>query len=327
MTSEKKKVVILTGSWYWEKVNLLEESGVAAKKVLDGKEDLFYAECRDAQAVVPGLAPITRPMMEKAPHLLIIAAHGVGYNNVDIAAADELGILVTNIPGANSDAVAEFAFGFMLTLVRFFPQVWEEMKRGGWRRPDFWGTELRGKTLGIIGLGQIGSRVSKLGNAFGMTVLANDPYLLEKSFHEAGAEAAEKDKVISQADFLSLHTPLTSETRKLIAGRELSLMKPTAFLLNTARGGVVDESALLAALDGGKICGAAIDVFEKEPPEDRALARHPRVITAPHIAGLTNEARYRMGRGASERILCVFRGQTPPNVVNNPVNPRYLRKE
>jgi D-3-phosphoglycerate dehydrogenase len=166
-----------------------------------------------------------------------------------------------------------------------------------------------------------------LGNAFGMTVLANDPYLLEKSFHEAGAEAAEKDRVISQADFLSLHTPLTSETRKLIAGRELSLMKPTAFLLNTARGGVVDESALLAALDGGKICGAAIDVFEKEPPEDRALARHPRVITAPHIAGLTNEARCRMGLGASERILCAFRGETPPNVVNKPVNPRYLRKE
>ena len=202
----------------------------------------------------------------------------MGYNNVEVAAADELGILVTNIPGANSDAVAEFAFGFMLALIRFFPRVWEEMRRGGWRRPDFWGTELRGKTLGIIGLGQIGSRVSKLGNAFGMRVLANDPYLPAKNFHEAGAEAAEKDGVISQADFLSLHTPLTSETRKLIAGREPPLMKPTAFLINTARGGVVDENALLAALDGGKICGAAIDVFENEPPEDRCLVRHPRVI-------------------------------------------------
>ena len=327
MNSDRKKVMILTGSWYWERVNLLEENGVAVKKVRDGKEDLFYAECREAQAVVPGLTPITRPMMEKSPHLLIIAAHGVGYNNVDIAAADELGILVTNIPGANSDAVAEFAFGFMLTLVRFFPQVWEEMRKGGWRRPDFWGTELRGKTLGIIGLGQIGSRVSKLGRAFGMKVLAFDPYISERSFREAGAEAAEKDTVISQADFLSLHTPLTSETRKLIAGRELSLMKPTAFLLNTARGGVVDEDALLAALNGGRISGAAIDVFEQEPPADRALVGHPRVITAPHIAGLTNEARYRMGRGASERILCAFRGETPPNVVNNPVNPRYLRKE
>ena len=147
-----------------------------------------------------------------------------------------------------------------------------------------------------------------------------------KSFREAGAEAAEKDRVISQADFLSLHTPLTSETRKMIAGRELSLMKPTAFLINTARGGVVDENALLAALDGGKISGAAIDVFENEPPEDRALVRHPRVITAPHIAGLTNEARYRMGLGASERILCAFRGETPPDVVNKPVNPRYLQE-
>lgn len=326
MTSEKKKVIVLPCSWYWERVNLLEENGVEVRRVPDGREDLFYAECREAQAVVPGLNTITRPMMEQAPHLLIIAAHGVGYNNVDIAAADELGILVTNNPGANSDAVAEFAFGFMLTLVRFFPQVWEEMRKGGWRRPDFWGTELRGKTLGIIGLGQIGSRVSKLGRAFGMKVLAFDPYISDQSFRDAGAEAAEKNQVVSQADFLTLHTPLTAETRKMIGGQELSLMKPTAFLINTARGGVVDESALLAALNGGQISGAALDVFENEPPAERALVQHPRVITAPHIAGLTNEARYRMGRGASERILCAFRGETPPNVVNNPVNPRYRQK-
>jgi D-3-phosphoglycerate dehydrogenase len=327
MTIDKKKVLVLTGSWYWEKVNLLEESGVEVKRVPDGREDLFLAECRDAQAVVPGLNTITRAMMERSPRLLIVAAHGVGYNNVDIAAADELGILVTNVPGANSDAVAEFAFGFMLTLVRFFPQVWEEMRKGGWRRPDFWGTELRGKTLGIIGLGQIGSRVSRLGNAFGMKVLAFDPYITDRSFGDAGAEAAGKDRVVSQADFLTLHTPLTAETRKMVGKPELSRMKPAAFLINTSRGEVVDETALLEALDSGQISGAALDVFETEPPADRALVEHPRVVTAPHMAGLTNEARYRLGRGASERILCAFRGETPPNVVNNPVNPRYLRKE
>lgn len=327
MNMDKKKVLVLTGSWYWEKVNLLEENGVEVKRVPDGREDLFFAECRDAQAVVPGLNTITREMMERSPRLLIVAAHGVGYNNVDIAAADELGILVTNVPGANSDAVAEFAFGFMLTLVRFFPQVWEEMRKGGWRRPDFWGTELRGKTLGIIGLGQIGSRVSRLGNAFGMKVLAFDPYITDRSFRDAGAEAAGKERVVSHADFLTLHTPLTAETRKMIGKPELSRMKPAAFLINTSRGGVVDENALLGALNSGQISGAALDVFETEPPADRALVGHPRVVTAPHMAGLTNEARYRLGRGASERILCAFRGETPPNVVNNPVNPRYLRKE
>jgi D-3-phosphoglycerate dehydrogenase len=326
MTIDKKKVLVLTGSWYWEKVNLLEESGVEVKRVPDGREDLFFAECRDAQAVVPGLNTITRAMMERSPRLLIVAAHGVGYNNVDIAAADELGILVTNVPGANSDAVAEFAFGFMLTLVRFFPQVWEEMRKGGWRRPDFWGTELRGKTLGIIGLGQIGSRVSRLGNAFGMKVLALDPYITDRSFSDAGAEAAGKERVVSQADFLTLHTPLTAETRKMVGKTELSRMKPAAFLINTSRGEVVDETALLEALDSGQISGAALDVFETEPPADRALVEHPRVVTAPHMAGLTNEARYRLGRGASERILCAFRGETPPNVVNNPVNPHYLRQ-
>ena len=326
MNLKRKKVLVLTASWYWERVNLLEESGVTVRKVPDGEENVFLAECRDAQAVVPGLNSLTRSMMEQAPHLLIISAHGVGYNNVDISAADELGILVTNIPGANSDAVAEFTVGFMLTLIRFFPQVWEEMRKGGWRRPGLWGTELRGKTLGIIGLGQIGSRVSKLGNAFGMKVYAFDPYLSERNFRDAGATALEKDKVISQADFLTLHTPLTAETHKMIAGRELSLMKPTAFLINTARGGVVDEGALLVALDGGQISGAAIDVFEQEPPVESGLVQHPRVLTAPHVAGLTNEARYRLGLGASERILCAFRGEIPQDVVNNPVNPRYLRQ-
>jgi D-3-phosphoglycerate dehydrogenase / 2-oxoglutarate reductase len=326
MISETKKVIVLTGSWYWEKVNLLENSGVEVRRVLDGREDLFYAECGDVQAIVPGLTAITRPMMEKSSKLLIIAAHGVGYNNVDMAAADDLGILVTNIPGANSDAVAEFVFGFMLNLIRYFPQAWEEMKKGGWRRPGLWGTELRGKTLGIIGLGQIGRRVSRLGGAFGMKVLANDPYIPAKDFHDAGAEEADMERVIAQADFLTLHTPLTDETRRMIGPRELSRMKPSGFLINTARGGIVDEGALVAALDSGKIAGAAIDVFEKEPPDDRTLGEHPRVISAPHMAGLTNEARYRLGIGASERILCALRGEMPANVVNQPKNPRYLKK-
>jgi D-3-phosphoglycerate dehydrogenase len=326
MASDKKKVIVLTGSWYWERVNLLAESGVEAKKVLDGREDLFYSECRDAQAVVPGLAAVTRAMMEKASCLLIIAAHGVGYNNVDIAAADDLGILVTNIPGSNSDAVAEFVFGFMLTLIRHFPQAWEEMKRGGWRKPEFWGSELRGKTLGIIGLGQIGRRVSKLGGAFGMKVLASDPYISPKDFQDAGAEPADKETVVSQADFLTLHTPLNEETRGIIGPKEFTRMKPTAFLINTARGGIVEEGDLITALNTGKIRGAAIDVFEKEPPKDRSLAGHPKVISAPHMAGLTNEARYRMSMGASERILHAFRGELPANVVNQPKNPRYVRK-
>jgi D-3-phosphoglycerate dehydrogenase / 2-oxoglutarate reductase len=326
MAIDKKKVIVLTGSWCWEEVNLLEKSGVEVKRVLDGREDLFYSECRDVQAIVPGLTAVTRPMMEKSSELLIIAAHGVGYNNVDIPSADDLGILVTNIPGANSDAVAEFVFGFMLTLVRYFPQIWEEMKRGGWRRPEFWGSELRGKTLGIIGLGQIGRRVSKLGGAFGMKVLASDPYISPKDFQDAGAEPADKETVVSKADFLTLHTPLNEETRGMIGPKEFTRMKPTAFLINTARGGIVEEGDLIAALNAGKIRGAAIDVFEKEPPEDRSLAGHPKVISAPHMAGLTNEARYRLSMGASERILQALQGEPPANVVNQPKNPRYLKK-
>ncbi len=324
MVGKKKKVVIATNSWYGNQITLLEEGGVDVRLLPDRADEVFLEEMKTAHALIPGLLSVSRPIMENSPHLVIVASHGVGYNNVDIAAANELGIMVTNIPGVNSDAVAEFSFGLILALVRHIPAFFEEMKKGGWRRPEFWGMELRGKTLSIIGLGRIGSRVSRLGKAFGMKVLAYDPYIPEQDFRNAGAQAASRDAAISQADFLTLHVPLTAETRNLIDMRELAMMKKTALLVNTARGGIVNEIALVKALDQGLIAGAGIDVFEEEPPQDRRLTAHPKVISSPHIAGLSNEARYRMSRGAAERVAYALKGEMPPDVVNQPRNPRYI---
>jgi D-3-phosphoglycerate dehydrogenase len=325
MDEGRGKVIVTTNSFYAAKVKLLEEMGVEVQFLPDRADPRFLSEIETAHALIPGLTPVTAQIMEKAPCLVIVAAHGVGYNNIDLQAADEMGILVTNIPGVNADAVAEFTFGLILALIRRIPHAWEEMRRGGWRLPEFWGFDLRGKTLSIIGLGRIGSRVSKLGAAFGMEVLACDPYLPDQAFREAGAKPVSRQEAISRADFLTLHTPLTEETRMMIGSRELSMMRSTALLINTARGGIVDDGALVKALDDGVLAGAGIDVFETEPPIDPTLRSHTKIISTPHIAGLSDEARYRMSRGASKRVACALRGERPPDVVNEPRNPRYLR--
>jgi D-3-phosphoglycerate dehydrogenase / 2-oxoglutarate reductase len=324
MEPGRKKAVVTTNSFYGARVKLLEESGVEVIFLPDRTDSRFLAEIGTAHGLIPGLTMVSRQVMEMAPRLVIVAAHGVGYNNIDLQAADEMGILVTSIPGVNADAVAEFTFGLILALIRRIPHAWEEMKKGGWRHPDFWGFDLRGKTLSIIGLGCIGSRVSRVGMAFGMDVLACDPYISDQTFREAGAKPVSREEAISQADFLTLHTPLTEETRKMIGRRELSQMKKSALLINTARGGIVDDQALVEALDEGVLAGAGIDVFEEEPPEDLSIRSHPKILSTPHIAGLTDEARYRMSWGASERVACALRGQRPLDVVNKPRNPRYL---
>lgn len=325
MGEEKKKVVVTTNSFYGAKVKLLEEMGIEVQFLPDRGDDQLLSAIETAHGLIPGLTLVTSQVMEKAPRLVIVAAHGVGYNNIDLQAADDMGILVTNIPGVNADAVAEFTFGLILALIRRIPHAWEEMRRGGWRLPEFWGFDLRGKTLSIIGLGRIGSRVSRLGIAFGMEVLACDPYISDRAFREAGAKPVSREEAISRADFLTLHIPLTEETRRMIGSRELSMMKRTALLINTARGGIVDDGALIKALDDGILAGAGVDVFETEPPSDRAMRSHPKIISTPHIAGLSDEARYRMSLGASERVACALQGERPPDVVNEPRNPRYLR--
>ena len=325
--SEKRKVVISAASWHQDEVKMLEEAGAAVKVIPDKVDDLFLSEMKSADGVIVGLRPMPRELLASSPKLVIVARHGVGYDNVDLKAATDLGIVVTNTPGVNSDAVAEFTYGLILAVVRQIPHSWEEMRKGGWRKPqNLDAVDLRGKTLGIIGLGRVGSRVSKIGNAFGLKVLACDPYILEQDFKNAGAQPVSREQVIARADYLTLHTPLSEETRKMISTRELAMMKSTALLVNTSRGEVVDEEALIDAVNKGVIAGAALDVFKDEPPQDRRIAENPKILVTAHLAGLTKEAMYRTFIAAATQVVHALKGERPPYALNEPKNPRYVKK-
>ena len=324
---EKRKVVIATASWHPDEVRMMEGMGATVKIIPDKEDDLYYSEVASADGLVVGLLPVTRQLMENAPGLIIVARHGVGYDSVDLKAATDLGIVVSNTPGVNSDAVAEFTFGLLLAYIRQIPHSWELMRGGGWRKPqNLEAVDIRGKTLGIIGLGRIGSRVSKIGNAFGLKVLACDPYISEEDFKNAGAQPASREEAIRQADYLTLHTPLSDETRKMIGAKELSMMKKSALLINTSRGEVVDEDALIEAANKGTIAGAALDVFKNEPPKDKRIASHPRILVTAHLAGLTREAMYRTFIAAATQVVHALKGEKPPYALNQPQNPRYLKK-
>ena len=238
---------------------------------------------------------VTAAVIERAPHLHVIARAGIGVDNIDIEAATRRGIAVLNAPGANTVSAAEHAIGLLLALVRRIPWAADSMRQGRWDRKAFSGTELRGKALGIVGLGRIGAHISAVARAFGMRVLAHDPYLAEQRARELRVELMALDDLLREADVITLHLPLSEATRHLIDRRRLQLMKPTAVLVNTARGELVDETALVEALEAGTIAGAAVDVFAEEPlPERSPLRSCERLILTPHLAASTTEAQERV---------------------------------
>lgn len=269
-----------------------------------------------ARALIVSTEPVTAAVMDRAgPGLRIIARYGAGIDNVDVAAAVQRGIVVCNTPGANDVAVAELTLALMLALARHLPAAHEAVRRGAWERPV--GTELRGKRLGLVGAGRIGLEVARLGRAVGMAVAYYDPVRRPDAERELNLAFAPLDQVLAEADIISVHVPLTPATRHLLGARELSLVKPSALLINTSRGGVVDEGALLAALDEGRLAGAALDVFEEEPPgASHPLVGHPKVIHTPHLGARTTEAVARMARDAVAAVLDVLAGRRPAHVVN-----------
>lgn len=223
----------------------------------------------------------------------IIARHGVGYDNVDIETATQEGICVTNTPAVNAQAVAEYTFGLILSLTRKITSADTVMKSGGWRKKEYWGIELKGKIMGIIGFGHIGSKVAILAKGFGMRVLACDPYVSQNKASPVGVELVDMDSPLVKSDVVSLHVNLSEQTKGLIGKRELARMKKRAYLINVARGEVVDEKALYEALKNGSIAGAALDVFKEEPLLDYSIVKLPHVLATPHIAAWTEEARRR----------------------------------
>lgn len=244
-----------------------------------------------------------------ARRLKVVGRAGVGVDNIDLKAAAAAGVIVVNSPLAATVSVAEHALALMLALARQIPRADAAMRRGEWLKQEIQGSELSGKTLGLIGLGRIGRALAERAAGLGMRVIASDPLVSAVTVREAGAEPVAFETLLATADYVSLHVPLTAETRGMIGSEALAHCRPGARLISTARGGVVDEPALLLALETGRLAGAALDVFAEEPPRLAALIQHPAVISTPHIAAQTVEAQTRAAVDIAEETLAALRGE------------------
>ncbi len=264
---------------------------------------------------------VTRQVIEAGTRLRVIGRAGTGVDNIDLRAATERGVIVVNAPTANCVAAAEHAIALLLALARNIPQADAAMRRGEWDRHRFVGTAITDKTLGLVGFGRVGGEVARRARGLDMRVIAYDPYTPVERARAMGVELCTLEELLQQADFVSLHVPLTDETRHLINAQTLALMKPGSYLINVARGGVVDEGALLAALKEGPLAGAALDVFSEEPPRDNPLIGLPNVITTPHLGASTAEAQVGVALEVAEAVLSVLRGDLVPTVVNAPMIP------
>jgi D-3-phosphoglycerate dehydrogenase len=258
-----------------------------------------------------GLDQCDASVFERADRLRVISRYGAGVDQVDIQAASRLGIVVTNAPGANSLGVIELCIGLMFSLARSIPQVANAARNGVWQRAP--GIELSGKTLGVIGFGTIGRGVANRAQALGMRVLAHDPYWQGDTM---GAQLTDLATLLRESDFVSLHCALTPETERLINPERIAGMRDSAYLINTARGGLVDESALADALRNGKLAGAAADVFHDDPPAGSPLIALENFIATPHIGATTREAVQRTSMMAAQNLVAVLRGEPCPNIVN-----------
>jgi D-3-phosphoglycerate dehydrogenase len=262
--------------------------------------------------IVRSRTRVDRDVIERGrPRLKVVGRAGVGVDNIDLKAAEEQGVTVVYAPQSTSISVAEHTLALILAIARQLTQADASMRRGEWEKSGFVGHEVRGKTLGLIGIGRIGALVAERAAAFGMNVLAYDPGQSKQTISERGAESVPWDILLQRSDVISLHVPLTEGTANLIDRNALDQLKPGAWVICTSRGGIVDEEALLAALKSGKLGGAALDVFEHEPLQSSELREQPNLILTPHIAGQTYEAQARVAEDIAHEVLSVLRGETP----------------
>jgi len=283
------------------------------------KEELREA-VKNADALLVGTDKIDEELIRSAPNLKLIAKHGVGLDNIDLKAARERGVVVTYTPNANADSVADFAMALMLSLMRKLPFAHISMKEGKWEAKKFIGRELAGKTLGIIGLGNIGYRVAERASGFKLKVLAHDPYISKSKAQQVNAELVGLQQLLRESDVVTLHAALSPDTQGLIGEEELKQMKNSAVLINTARAEIVQEEALRKALKEGWIAGAAIDVFAKEPPPPNSgLLALDNVVVTPHLASYAEEALRRMDLMNAEDIERFFNGKQPKNAIKHEV--------
>ncbi len=272
-------------------------------------EELMRAIEKYEAMIVRSRTKVTAQLLAQTDRLKVIGRVGVGVDNIDLGAAAARGVTVVNAPQSTSLAVAELTVGLLLSLAREIPRADAGMKAGTWLKPELMGVELNGKTLGILGIGRIGMLVAQRASALGMRVLGYDPLLPHEEIRQRGADPVDLDGLYAQADFITLHLPLNDETRGILDVTTLNKMKPGVRLVCAARGGVVQETALLAALESGQVGGAALDVFEHEPPSLTALVGHPRVIASPHIGAQTREAQARAAVDIASEVLAALHGE------------------
>jgi len=258
--------------------------------------------------IVRGRTKVSADIFSAARNLKVVGRAGVGVDNIDLAAAQSHGVIIVNSPTATSIAVAEHALALMLATIRFVPRADSTMKSGQWLKKELMGSELSGKILGVIGMGNIGSGVAQRAAAFGMTVLGYDPFLSDADIRQRGAEPVMLPDLYIRSDMISLHVPLTPDTRNLIDGQAFAHMKRGVVLICTARGGLIDETALVSSLESGQVAAAALDVFSTEPPGLTALVAHPRVIATPHLGAQTQEAQIRAAINIAEEVLAALQG-------------------
>jgi D-3-phosphoglycerate dehydrogenase len=282
-----------------------------------------------ARDEIAGHFHVDGDLLRRAPNLLIVSSNGAGFDTVDVEACTAAGVLVLNQSGGNAHSVAEHALAMMLTLSKRIIEADRALRRdANVNRNALIGTEMQGKTVGIIGIGNVGRRIAELCKGLlGMTVLAYDPYLTAAEIAARGGEKVELDDLLRAADYVSISCPLSKDNRAMIGAREFSLMQPHAYFVTTARGFIHDEDALLNALRNKAIAGAGLDVWAKEPPPpDHPLLQFDNVLASPHTAGVTREARANMGRIAAEQVLDALDGKRPPRIVNPQVWPDYSKR-
>lgn len=290
---------------------------VEVKSKLSPDEILSTIPSYDA-LIVRSETKVTDRLIEAGKNLKVIGRAGVGLDNINVEAATKRGIIVLNAPGGNTISTAEHTISMMLSLARNIPQACSSLKGRKWERKRFTGTEVYGKTIGIIGLGRIGSQVARRAHGLGMKLLGYDPIISPDKARSINVEPVKLEDLIRHSDFITVHVPLTEQTKGLISTRQFEMMKPDVRIVNCARGGIVDEAALLQALKDGKVAGVALDVFEKEPPIDSPLLEMDTVIVTPHLGASTEEAQVNVAREVADQVVRALRGEPVPYAVNVP---------
>ncbi|AJY77203.1 phosphoglycerate dehydrogenase [Paenibacillus beijingensis] len=302
---------------------LMDAPDVAVDKKTGLSEDELVAIIGEYDALlVRSQTRVTARIMEAAKSLKVVGRAGVGVDNIDLQAATQRGIIVINAPDGNTITTCEHTFAMMMALARHIPQAYAKTVGGTWDRKSFLGVELRNKVLGVLGMGRIGSEVAKRAKAFGMEILGYDPFLTEEKAAKLGIKLASVDEIVRNADFMTVHTPLTPETRHMIGPDQFAVMKKGMRIVNCARGGIIDEQALVQAVNEGIVAGAAFDVFESEPPApDHPFLSNPKIIVTPHLGASTVEAQENVAIDVSEQVLHILRNEPFQNAVNMPPIP------